>query len=168
MARLNLSVTSLGALFLCSMPIGWAQESPSSPMNSITSAGIRDATTLDLTLPSVNDPAAVDMLFREGNTILSVLDGLKEKGFHLQYKEKHFLPSMTLLSLPKGSRIDEVLREILEPWNFKVRRSPLGQWIVAPNKKKVSTGTDPRTQELLEHYRNAQSSQDEEQTRTGD
>lgn len=144
----------LGSLIiLFTSAAAWAQVDPAGPMNRITSAGIRDSTMIDLSVPSVNDPAAIEMLFTEGNSIASILDGLKEKGFHIQYKEKHFTPEMTLVSLPTGTRIDEVLREILEPWNFRVYRSPMGQWIVTPNKKRGAPPT-PATRELLDHYKN--------------
>ena len=117
---------------------------------------------LDLSMPSVSDPAAVDMLFQEGNTIASILEGLKEKGFHIRYKEKQFLPSMTLLSLPTATRIDDVLSEILEPWNFRVYRSPLGHLVVTQNKKKkVANMSDESTRELLEHYKNVHHPEDD-------
>jgi hypothetical protein len=86
---------------------------------------------------TVNDPHAVDLLFREGNTIRSVLDGLSDKGFHIQYKKEQILPTMTLLALPKNSRIDLLLQEILKPWDLKAYHSPLGQWIVRREKKKA-------------------------------
>jgi hypothetical protein len=104
---------------------------------------------IDLSMPSVNDPAAIEMLFSEGNTIASILEGLKEKGFHIRYKEKHFLPTMTLLALPESTSIDDVLREILEPWNFRVYRSPLGHWIVTPNKNKASPAPRDETHDTL-------------------
>ena len=76
---------------------------------------------------TVNDPHAIDLLFKEGNTIQSVLDALTEKGFHIKYKKQQVLPTMTLLAIPKNSRIDLMLHEILEPWNLNVYHSPLGQ-----------------------------------------
>ncbi len=149
MSRFNLSL-ALGVMLVSSVPSAWAQINPyKNGMDSISSAGIAETRMVDLTMPSVNDPAAVDMLFKEGNTILSVLQGLKEKGFHIRFKEKHFRPTMTLLSLPKSTSIDDVLREILEPWNFKVYRSPLGPWIVTPTNKKVSRTPDDEAHEKL-------------------
>jgi hypothetical protein len=148
MLRLNLNV-ALGLMLASCASLTWAQSDPNSPMDRISSAGVRDSTMIDLTMPSVNDPAAVEMLFKEGNTIASILEGLKEKGFHIRYKEKHFLPTMTLLALPESTSIDDVLREILEPWNFRVYRSPLGQWIVTPNKKKASPAPRDETHDTL-------------------
>lgn len=148
MSRQNPNVV-LALALVCVAPLTWAQTDPNAGMDSIASAGVRDSTMIDLTLPSVNDPAAVEMLFKEGNTIASILEGLKEKGFNIRYKEKHFLPSMTLLALPESTRIDEVLREILEPWNFRVYRSPLGHWIVTPNKKKATPAPRDETHEAL-------------------
>lgn len=148
MSRLNL-VVALGLVLVSSAPLTWAQSDPNSPMDRISSAGVRDSTMIDLSMPSVNDPAAIDMLFKEGSPIASILEGLNEKGFHIRYKEKHFLPEMTLLALPEGTRIDEVLREILEPWNFRVYRSPLGHWVVTPTKKKATPAPRDETHETL-------------------
>lgn len=101
------------------------------------------------TLETVNDPAAADVLFREGTPILAILKDLTEKGFHIKYKEKHFLPTMTLVRLPESTRIDKLLREILEPWNFRVNRTPVGHWIVRPNKKKRTPAPMDETHEEL-------------------
>lgn len=101
------------------------------------------------TLETVNDPAAADVLFKEGAPIVSILESLKEKGFHIRYKKKHFLPTMTLVRLPQSTRIDELLREILEPWNFRVSRTPVGHWIVRPNKRKHSPAPMDETHEEL-------------------
>ena len=164
MSRSNLGKALWVSLVLgSSVSVAWAQMDPGAAANanSIGNAGVRDSTMLDLSMPSVSDPAAVDMLFQEGNTIASILEGLKEKGFHIRYKEKQFLPSMTLLSLPTATRIDDVLSEILEPWNFRVYRSPLGHLVVTQNKKKkVANMPDENTRELLEHYKNVHHPED--------
>jgi hypothetical protein len=69
---------------------------------------------------------------------------------------------MTLLSLPTATRIDDVLSEILEPWNFRVYRSPLGHLVVTQNKKKkVANMPDENTRELLEHYKNVHHPEDD-------
>lgn len=152
MLRSNRAVSlGLGVALLSSVSLAWAQG-----MNSMTSAGVRNGTMLDLSVPSVSDPAAIEMLFREGNTITSILDGLNEKGFHIRYKKKHFLPEMTLLALPESTRIDEVLREILEPWNFSVYHSPMGQWVVTPNKKKTSMARNGESHDALKSIVKAQ------------
>jgi hypothetical protein len=88
-----------------------------------------------------NDPRQVEMLFKEGNPIVDILKGLKDKGFAVDYKEKQVPRSMTLLSLPKSTRIDEVLREILEPWDLSLYHNPYGRWVVRPEKAKRSKKT---------------------------
>jgi hypothetical protein len=109
------------------------------PQGSLAHAGVADDTMVDLTNAArETDPRAADMLFKEGNTIASILDGLKEKGFPIDYKKKNLPPTMTLLALPKATRIDEVLNEILEPWNMSAYHSPTGKWIVKPDKKKAT------------------------------
>jgi len=100
-------------------------------------AGMHDTPMATYYDSTVNDPKAIDLLFKEGTTIQSILDGLSDKGFHIKYKKEQVLPTMTLLTLPKNSRIDLVLQEILQPWNLDVYHSPLGQWIVKPGKKKL-------------------------------
>jgi len=101
-------------------------------------AGMHDTPTAAYYETTVNDPHAIDLLFKEGNTIQSILDGLVDKGFHIKYKKQQLSPTMTLLALPKNSRIDLLLQEILEPWNLNVYHSPLGQWIIRPGKKKTA------------------------------
>jgi hypothetical protein len=138
MPRSNLGVgLNLGLMLLSGASLTWAPNSNADPgvMTSISSASMTDTKLFDANQLSVNDPAQADMLFREGDTIASILAGLKEKGFHIQYREKQFLPTMTLQSLPTATDIDDVLREILEPWGFDIRRSPTGQWVVIPVKQ---------------------------------
>src|SRR3954447_24227262 len=101
-------------------------------------AGMHDTPTAAYYETTVNDPHAIDLLFKEGNTIQSILDGLVDKGFHIKYKKQQLSPTMTLLALPKNTRIDLLLEEILQPWNLNVYHSPLGQWIVKPAKAKAN------------------------------
>jgi hypothetical protein len=137
MSRLNSNARlSVGLVLVAAVSLTWAQGRDPGPMNSITSAGVNSNKLLDISVPSVNDPHAVDLLFKEGDEITSILDELNKKGFHIEYKKKHFLPTMTLVSLPQETEIDAVLREILEPWNFNVYRTPFGKVVVTPDKKK--------------------------------
>lgn len=138
MSRLSMR-SSLGLILMSAASVTWAQgwnANPSATMDRFNSAGVRDSTMIDLSQPSVSDPKAVDQLFREGDEISSILAALNEKGFHIEYKEKHFRPTMVLLSIPQEEVIDDVLREILEPWEFRVYRNPLGKIIVTPTKKR--------------------------------
>ena len=100
-------------------------------------AGMHDTPMATYYDSTVNDPKAIDLLFKEGTTIQSILDGLSDKGFHIKYKKQQLPPTMTLLALPKNTRIDLLLEEILEPWNLNVYHTPLGQWIVKPAKAKA-------------------------------
>lgn len=110
----------------------WSQSGGAPPQ----AAGPYDKTLMDVNLlPTLNDPHEVDILFKEGSPITEILEGLNQKGFHIEYRKKQFLPTMTLLKLPEGTVIDDVLREILEPWDFKVFRNPIGKLIVTPTKK---------------------------------
>lgn len=138
MSRSNAGLQSVLALILVSGgSYVHAQEAYRDPgvMTSITSAA-SDSKLLDVSVPSVNDPHEVELLFKEGDEITSILDSLNKKGFHIQYKKSQFQPSMTLVSLPTATEIDDVLREILEPWDFRVYRTPYGKVIVSPDKQK--------------------------------
>lgn len=151
MSQLNLIAGGAALVFLLAnaSPV-WAQAEPSAAnQNSLGHAAINDGRLIDLSIPSVSDPAAVDMLFKEGSPLTSILDGLNEKGFHIRYKAKHFDPTMTLVTIPESSRIDDVLREILEPWSFRVYRSPMGHLVVTPSKKKTSPAPRDETHEKL-------------------
>lgn len=86
-----------------------------------------------------NDPMQIDMLFKEGAPIADILKGLKKKGFPIDFKPQNVPPSMILLSLPKATQIDDVLREILEPWHLDLYHSPYGKWVIRPTKQKVSS-----------------------------
>ncbi len=153
MSQLNLIASGAAFMLLLAnaSPVSAQADVDAANQSSLNNAGINDGRMIDLTLPSVSDPAAVDMLFKEGSPIASILEGLKEKGFHIRYKEKHFDPTMTLLSIPESSRIDDVLREIVEPWSFRVYRSPLGHLVVTPNKKKTSPAPRDETHEKLKN-----------------
>jgi hypothetical protein len=142
MSRLQLGGI-LGLVLVLGSGASLAQGAFGSPQSddSMAAAGVKGSTLLDLSVASVNDPAAVDMLFKEGNTIVSILEALNEKGFHIEYQEKQFVPAMTLLSIPTATKIDDVLREILEPWAFQVTRSPFGKLIVRPQKKSKTQAT---------------------------
>ncbi|HEU4485071.1 MAG TPA: hypothetical protein VFR96_06245 [Povalibacter sp.] len=98
---------------------------------------------LDVNQIGVNDPAQVDMLFKEGDSIASILKTLNEKGFHIQYREKQVPPTMVLLSMPESTSIDDVLNEILEPWHLSAYRTHFGKVVIKPakaDKKKKSGG----------------------------
>lgn len=137
-------------LLLSNVSSAWAQGAATEAnRSSMGNAGVNDGRMIDLTMPSVSDPAAVDMLFKEGSPLTSILDGLNEKGFHIRYKAKHFEPTMTLLSIPESTQIDDVLREILEPWSFRVYRSPMGHLVVTPSKKKTTPAPRDKTHETL-------------------
>lgn len=95
---------------------------------------------LDVNQIGVNDPAQVDMLFKEGDSIASILKALNEKGFHIQYREKQVPETMVLLSMPEGTSIDDVLREILEPWHLEPYRTHFGKVVIKPMKGGKKTG----------------------------
>lgn len=85
---------------------------------------------------SVNEPRAVEIPLYPGATLESVLKALNEKGFRIRYNPEQVLPTMTLLERPKSTRIDMLLREILEPYDLHADHTAYGEWKVKPKKKK--------------------------------
>jgi hypothetical protein len=152
MSRSNKSVRMSVGLVLATFAAFASAQSYQDPgvMTSITNSNANDNKLVDINvMPSVSDPKEVDVLFKEGSEITSVLDGLNEKGFHIEYKKKHFLPTMTLTSIPQATKIDDLVREIVGPYDFSVYRSPMGKVIVTPAKqhpRKVEIKMEDKTQ----------------------
>ena len=85
---------------------------------------------------STNEPRAVEIPLHAGATVESVLQALNQKGFRIKYNPEQVLPTMTLLERPKATRIDMLLREILEPYDLHADHTAYGEWKVKPKKKK--------------------------------
>jgi len=154
MSRSKLSVRlSVGLVLASGMSLAVAQGyvEPGVMIATNKVATVNEETLRDVNLMAVNDPHEVDVLFKEGAPIVSILQGLNEKGFHIEYREKQFLPTMTLVSLPQSTAIDDVLTEILEPWDFRAYRTPFGKVVVTPVKnpthKKVAITLEDKAQE---------------------
>jgi len=66
-----------------------------------------------------------------------VLDALVEKGFLIKWTPEQVLPTMTILERPKATRIDNVLNEILKPYDMRADHNLQdGGYRVRPLKKK--------------------------------
>jgi len=90
-----------------------------------------------------NEPRAVEIPLYAGALLTDVLEALKSKGFHINYSSELVLPTMTLLTRPKATRIDDLLREILAPYDLRASRGALGTWVIGPKKtKKVKEVTE--------------------------
>jgi hypothetical protein len=129
---LRASLLGLPLLMTCGLALA-QQKTPYDSTFTITES----ATLVNHFANEAADPKQVDLVFKEGNTIAEVLEGLKAKGFAIDYKKESVPPTMTLLTLPKSTRIDDVLREILEPWNLSLYHTPLGHWVVHADKTKA-------------------------------
>ena len=79
---------------------------------------------------SKNDPAAVSVPMRAGATLESVLAALNARGFRIVYSSALVQPTMTLREVPTATRIDELLREILTPWNLRAVHAANGDWLI--------------------------------------
>jgi len=79
---------------------------------------------------SANDPAAVSLPLRAGASLESVLVALNARGFRIVYSSALVLPTMTLREVPAATRIDELLREILTPWNLRAVHAANGDWLI--------------------------------------
>ena len=83
-----------------------------------------------------NEPRAAEIPLYAGATIESVLQALNAKGFRITYDPEQVRPTMTLIERPKSTRIDMLLREILEPYDLHADHTAYGEWKVKPIKKK--------------------------------
>jgi len=79
---------------------------------------------------ATSDPAAVSIPLRAGASLESVLVALNARGFRIVYSSALVLPTMTLREVPTATRIDELLREILTPWNLRAVHAANGDWLI--------------------------------------
>jgi hypothetical protein len=77
-----------------------------------------------------NDPASVSVPMRAGATLESVLAALNARGYRIVYSSALVQPTMVLREVPKATRIDELLREILTPWNLRAVHAANGDWLI--------------------------------------
>jgi hypothetical protein len=148
MLRSDLTVRVGLALLLMSIAsasFAQANESLGVMTQETKNGTVGDNRLMDVNVIGVSDPSQVDMLFKEGDSIVSILEELKAKGFHIQYRAKQFTDEMILLNLPTATDIDGMLNEILEPWHFTSYRTPMGKVVVTPDKnakKSTASRTD--------------------------
>ena len=96
-------------------------------------------------------PYAVNAALRAGDKLENVLALLNERGFHIVYSSALVRPEMQLLAAPRSSRIDELLREILAPWNLRAVRAANGDWLIARDAPAASApAPEPAAVESLE------------------
>lgn len=79
-----------------------------------------------------DESPAVDVPVHAGDRLETVLTRLNERGFRIVYSSALVRPEMTLRKAPTSDRIEELLREILAPWNLRAVRAANGDWLVAP------------------------------------
>jgi hypothetical protein len=150
MLRSNLTVRLGLAMLLVSIAsVSFAQQGGAAGVMTTEAKNgtVADNRLMDVNVIGVSDPSQVDMMFKEGDSILSILEELNEKGFHIQYRKKQFTDEMILLNLPTATDIDSMLQEILEPWHFRSYRTPMGKVVVTPVKYKKVRGADKDTAE---------------------
>jgi hypothetical protein len=86
---------------------------------------------------SVADPKAVEVPLYAGAPISAVLTALTDKGFRIKWNPDQVLPTMTVLEKPKSTRIDNLLNEILKPYDMRADHNLQdGGYRVKPLKKK--------------------------------
>jgi hypothetical protein len=86
---------------------------------------------------SASDPMAVEIPLYAGAPISAVLTALIDKGFKIKWSPEEVLPTMTLLERPKATRIDNLLNEILKPYDMRADHNLQdGGYRVKPLKKK--------------------------------
>jgi len=90
---------------------------------------------------AANDPGAVMIPMRAGASLESVLAALNARGYRIVYSTALVQPSMTLRETPTSTRIDELLREILAPWNLRAVHAANGDWLIVGERVPM-TGAD--------------------------
>jgi outer membrane cobalamin receptor len=73
---------------------------------------------------------AVNVPLRAGATLESALAALNAKGFRIVYSSALVRPTMTLRAPPTSSRIEDLLREILVPWQLRAVHADNGDWLI--------------------------------------
>jgi outer membrane cobalamin receptor len=111
-------------------------------LSAIFAAGLSSSAWAAEPLTGRNEPAAVNVPLHVGASVESVLSALNSRGFHIVYSSALVQPSMTLRDLPKSSRIDELLREILAPWQLRAVRAANGDWLIVTDASTTKT-TEP-------------------------
>src|SRR3982751_5953541 len=82
------------------------------------------------------DPRAVEVPLYAGAPVSGVLQALVDKGFLIKWSHEDVLPTMTLLERPKSTRIDNLLNEILKPYDLRADHNLQdGGYRVRPMKK---------------------------------
>jgi len=92
--------------------------------------------------PAKNDPQAVNVPLRAGASVESVLAALNARGFRIVYSSALVQPSMTLRDVPKATRIDELLKEILAPWNLRAVHAANGDWLIVAERMPMTMEKD--------------------------
>ena len=83
------------------------------------------------------DPSAVQIPLYAGAPVRDVLQALNDKGFLIKWDPEQVLPTMKLLERPRATRIDNLLTEILTPYELRADHNLMdGGWRVRPTKKK--------------------------------
>ena len=88
---------------------------------------------------------AVNVPLRAGATLESALSQLNASGYRIVYSSALVQPSMTLRESPKSTHIDELLREILAPWNLRAVQASNGDWLIASVAAPATSATAPES-----------------------
>jgi len=85
----------------------------------------------------VVDPKAVQIPLKPGTPLSEVLTALTEKGFRIKWKPDQVSPDMKLLEKPKATRVDNLLNEILKPYDMRADADLMrGGYLIKDLKKK--------------------------------
>jgi len=131
MSRIGCGIVLLSLAALCSAQVGpGGQGAPEIGEQSSqgTSPDVRH---------TISDPKSVEIPLYPGAPISAVITALVEKGFKIKWSPEEVLPTMTLLERPKSTRIDNLLNEILKPYDMRADHNLQdGGYRVKPLKKK--------------------------------
>ena len=87
----------------------------------------------------VVDPKAVQIPLKPGTPLSEVLTALTDKGFRIKWKPDQVSPDMKLLEKPRATRVDNLLNEILKPYDMRADADLMkGGYLIKDLKKKKS------------------------------
>ncbi|HEY5809830.1 MAG TPA: TonB-dependent receptor [Povalibacter sp.] len=93
------------------------------------------------------------LAMQPGMSLESALAALNAHGYRIVYSNALVLSEMRLLEAPRATRIDDLLREILTPWNLAAINDANGDWLIVKSKTRAAVPATPpaaATAETLE------------------
>jgi hypothetical protein len=78
------------------------------------------------------DATVSELRLRAGDSLEGTLGLLNHRGYRIVFSSALVRPDMKLRAAPKAKRVDELLDEILRPWNLRAIVADNGDWLIVP------------------------------------